>query len=410
MTAASTAAADNPRRRIDGIDTARALAIALAMLSHCFIHFGVWELLSDQATLALRSLTRSATPTFIVLFGMMLEIVYLKLIRRGERQGCWVRLVARAIQCYLLYLLVVAAGILGGNLTPRDGLLAALFLSEAYFANILKFYSLGLLCGIGLLELRARYGLRALALVFAAVWLAWPLIKALPPLPAPLSHLASFLVGAGAETGPSVLQGMTLAALGMLLGHGLLGLRAAAPLERRDAGRLLLAVTGLLMLAFGALAMYLGAGGLLAAFTSYAVRAANHPIYYIVGSGAALLVIGGCIALAGRLRSGLLAGLNVFGVSSLFAYGIGNVILNLLPALRGSLALGLAASLLFLAGLYGLTAYFQQAVRSEAAAAGPAPAPSLTARLGALHELQHRSTVNFARLLVRPLLARAKTA
>src|SRR5690606_10229670 len=68
MTAASTAAADNPRRRIDGIDTARALAIALAMLSHCFIHFGVWELLSDQATLALRSLTRSATPTFIVLF------------------------------------------------------------------------------------------------------------------------------------------------------------------------------------------------------------------------------------------------------------------------------------------------------------------------------------------------------
>ncbi|HMA14592.1 MAG TPA: heparan-alpha-glucosaminide N-acetyltransferase domain-containing protein, partial [Kiloniellaceae bacterium] len=130
MAAASIAAAGASRTRIPGIDTARALAIALAMLSHCFIHFGVWELLSDQAALLLRSFTRAATPTFIILFGMMLEIVYLKMLRRGERQGCWVRLVARAIQCYLLYLLVVTAGILGGNLTAREGLLAALFLSE----------------------------------------------------------------------------------------------------------------------------------------------------------------------------------------------------------------------------------------------------------------------------------------
>src|SRR5690606_25850380 len=233
------------------------------------------------------------------------------------------------------------------------------------------------------------------------------LIKALPPLPSPLSHLASFLVGAGTETGPSVLQGMTLAAFGMLLGHGLIGLRSAAPLQRRGAGRLLLAMAGLLVLAAAALVLHLGPRGLLEAFTNYAVRAANHPIYYIVGSAAALLLIAGCIALTERLPARLLKHVNVFGISSLFAYGIGNVILNLLPPLRGSLALGLAASLMFLAGLYGLTIYFQRAVRAQA---GEAPGETVAARLGALHEAQRRRTVGVAGLLVRPLLTRAKAA
>ncbi|MGE5767814.1 MAG: hypothetical protein ACM35H_11540, partial [Bacteroidota bacterium] len=269
-------------------------------------------------------------------------------------------------------------------------------------------YSLGLLCGVALLELRARWGLRAVAAVAAVIWLAWPVIKALPPLPSPASHLASFLVGAGAETGPSVLQGMTLAAFGMVLGHGLLGLRGGDSLARRDARRLLAAVAGLLALAVAALAVLLGPRGMLESFTDYGVRAANHPIYYIVGSAAAVLLIAGCIALAERLPVRLPARLNVFGISSLFAYGIGNVILNLLPPLRGSLAPGLAASLLFLAALYALTVFFQRAVRAQAARPDEAPAPSLAARLGALHEAQRRRTVGFAGILVRQLLARPK--
>src|SRR5690606_21339649 len=134
---------------------------------------------------------------------------------------------------------------------------------------------------------------------------------------------------------------------------GLRGLRAAAARERRDARRLLALAAALLAVAVAGLVMVLGPRGVLEAFTDYGVRAANHPIYYIVGSAGAGLIIAGCIALGERLP----ARLNVFGISSLFAYGIGNVVLNLLPALRGDLALGLAASLVFLTCLYGLTAY-----------------------------------------------------
>jgi hypothetical protein len=388
-------------KRISGLDTARALAIALAMTSHCFIHFGVWPLLTDEVTLLVRSMTRSATPTFIVLFGMMLEIVYLKTIRRGDRAGCWTRLLTRALQCYLLYLCVVAAGILGGQLTASEGAKAALFLSEAYFANILKFYSLGLVLGILLLELRVRFGLAAAVAAIAAIWFCYPLIQSLPELPEGLRHLASFLIGAGAETGPSVLQGMSFAAFGMLLGHGVAGSRSDDAAVRRRSQRLLLAL-GLLALGAAAVCIaWLGLRPALESFTDYRFRAANHPLYYVFGSAFGMALIAGCIVVAAALPASLLARLNVFGTSSLFAYGFGNIVLNLLPSQSGSLALGLVFSLAFLACLYGVTCYFQLTVQAQTAGGPDYP---VAARLGRLHGGLRHLTARIAGLFVARLL------
>jgi len=383
--------------RIAGLDLARAIAIAFAMVGHCFVHFGVWELLAADTVVALRAFVRSATPTFIILFGMMLEIVYLKMLRDGERQGCWLRLITRAIQCYLLYLCVVAAGVLGGQLAPLEGAKAALFLSGAYFANILKFYSLGLVAGIALLELRLRHGLRSIAGVAVVIWLAWPLVKALPPLPPSLSHLGSFLIGAGTVTGPSVLQGMTLAALGMLLGHALL----------RGGAKLLVPLALAALLPVGALMATAGVGRTFANFADYGFRAANHPTYYLLGSAFALCIVAGCVALAPRLPRAALARLNVFGVSSLFAYGIGNVVLNLLPPLRDSLPLGLLASVVFLACLYAMTAYFQQAVQAPA---GGTPPRSPGARVARLHGRLRLMTMRLAGVFVVRLLSSGRPA
>ncbi len=391
-------------RRISGLDTARALAIALAMTSHCFIHFGVWPLLAEEVTLVVRSMTRSATPTFIILFGMMLEIVYLKTIRRGDRAGCWTRLLTRALQCYLLYLCVVVAGILGGQLSATEGAKAALFLSEAYFANILKFYSLGLVLGIVLLELRVRFGLAAAAAVIVAIWLGYPLIRALPELPEGLRHLASFLIGAGAETGPSVLQGMSFAAIGMLLGHGVAGSRSEDAAVRRRSRRLLV-VLGLLALGAAAACLaWLGLRPALESFTDYRFRAANHPLYYVFGSAFGMALIAACIAVAAALPAWLLARLNVFGTSSLFAYGFGNVALNLLPSQSGNLALGLAFSLAFLGCLYGVTSYFQLTVRAQASGGADYP---VAARLGRLHGRPRQLIAQIAGLFVARLLPRA---
>ncbi len=374
------------------------------MLAHCFIHFGVWPLLTDEVLSAIRLLTRSATPTFIILFGMMLEIVYLKMIRRGDRKACWTRLITRAIQCYLLYLCVVAAGIVGGHLSPTEGAKAALFLSQAYFANILKFYSLGLVAGILLVELRARFGLGAVAAALLVIWLSYPLIQALPAFPHSVRHLASFLIGAGAETGPSVLQGMSLAALGMFLGNAAGGLWSDETQQRRRSRRLLGAINFLVAAAVAALLLSLGLGPTLDGFIDFSFRAANHPGYYILGSAVAMTLIACCTLAAAAMPRHALARVNVFGTSSLFAYAFGNVVLNLLPMHSGSLGLGLAYSAAFLLGLYGATAYFQLTLQAQAPGEPHRP---MAARLGRLHNSLGGWTMRFAALFIDRLLPKS---
>lgn len=388
------------RGRIHGLDTARAVAIALAMLAHACFHFGLWPQLPEAALTTLRATTRAATPTFIILFGMMLEIVYLKMVRRGDRRACWTRLLTRAIQCYLLYLCVVAAGIAGGHLSASQGFKASLFLDRAYFANILKFYSLGLLAGIALLELRVRFGLVAVAVVMAAIWACYPAIKALPPVPEAFELLASFLIGAGDETGPSVLQGMSLVALGMLLGNGATGLLSEEAAERAAGRRLLAVVVIGIAAALGALLLVLGPGQALTMFVEFRFRAANHPSYYVMGSAAALAIIAGSTALAARVPRPLLATLSVFGTSSLFAYTLGNIVLNLVPKHYGGLSSGLMLTGAFLLCLYGATLYFQMAQR----AADRAATHSLAAHLGRISDRLRQGTARAAALCIDRLL------
>jgi surface polysaccharide O-acyltransferase-like enzyme len=384
------------------------MAITFAMLAHCFIHFDVWAQLGDGALFAsIRTLTRSATPTFIILFGMMLEIVYLKLLRRGDRLSCWTKLLTRAIQCYLLYLCVAVAGILGGQLSLKEGLEAALFLDDAYFANILKFYSLGLLGGIVLLELRARFGFTALAAAFCVIWLSFPLVKALPPFPYALQDLASFLIGAGAKGGPSALQGMSLVIFGMLLGNTALKLLAAEPVKRRRGAHQAAWIAVAAAAATAALFLTLGPEAVEEGFVSFEFRGANHPGYYIIGASVALILIAFWSLLAARLPEPVLRRLNVFGTSSLFAYAFGNVALNLLPGYQGSLAVGLAASTAFLLCLYAATVCFQRAVQAPVAARG---APRGMVEIGRLHRAMQGATTALAGLFVRQVMPKPPAA
>lgn len=396
--------------RIAGLDTARALAIFLAMLAHCFIHFNVWPQLGDGILFTtVRALTRSATPTFIILFGMMLEIVYLRQLRRGERQACWTRLFTRAIQCYLLYLCVVVAGMIGGYLSPTEGIKSALFLENAYFANILKFYSLGLLAGIVLIEIRVRGGVIALAAVFIGIWLIYPLIQSLPDFPYRLQKLASFLIGAGSETGPAVLQGMSLVILGMYLGNAAAKLVSGEPDKRSQAWRQLGSLGCAVAAAVTILFLALGSETVRDGFTGFDFRRANHPAYYLLGSTLAMTIIGICSLLAARLPGRTLAYVNVFGTSSLFAYAFGNVVLNLLPEYHGGLLPGLVISAVFMLCLYAATAYFKHAVRVHAGAAVPRVRPA-AAPLGWMHDFLSRQTVRLAGLFIRQLIPKSPSA
>jgi hypothetical protein len=388
-------------QRMSGLDTARAFAILLAMGSHAFLHFGVWPLLNSHLALLLNALIRSATPTFIILFGMMLELVYLKRILAGKRADCWRRLVSRAIQCYALYLCVIIAGVAGGKLSSNEGAKAALFLADAYFANILKFYSVGLLAGLVLIELRARFGLRVVAYACAVIWISYPFVKAIPDLPGSMAHFASMLVGAGAKTGPAIWQGMSLVALGMFLGRAVQGLLSSERSDRKQALLLLGVIIAFLSTTSAVIILQTGWRPVLHDFADLGYRVANHPNYYLLGSLLAMGVIAGGIAAAGVLPTVVVSRLNVFGISSLFAYAFGNVVLNLLPPLEGHLFLGLLCSAVFMFGLYAVTEYFQRATTADATTGLGSP---LAVRLGLVHERAQRVTVRLAELCVARLL------
>jgi hypothetical protein len=254
---------------------------------------------------------------------------------------------------------VIVAGVAGGKLSPNEGTRAAVFLAEAYFANILQFYSLGLLAGILLLELRARFGLRVVAYACAMIWISYPFVKTIPDMPGRLAYLASLLVGAGAKTGPSVWQGMSLVALGMFLGRTAEALLSSESSVRRQALLLVGVIFVFISAALGVTALQSGLRPLLEGFADFSYRASNHPNYYLLGSLVAMGLIGGGIAAAGVLPPAVVSRLNVFGISSLFAYAFGNVVLNLLPPLEEHLSLGLFSSAIFLFGLYVATVYFQ---------------------------------------------------
>ncbi len=65
------------------IDFARGLAIVLAVVSHAFYAFG-YDVLFGKSMYQVMSITRFATPSFILITGMMFELVYL---RKAEKQG-----------------------------------------------------------------------------------------------------------------------------------------------------------------------------------------------------------------------------------------------------------------------------------------------------------------------------------
>ena len=91
-----------PQRRMVFIDVARSAAILAALAAHAVAVFAVWPSVPPGLLKATgNALFYTATPTFFLLFGVMLELVY---VRRRQRDGALPvagRLAARAWQCWL---------------------------------------------------------------------------------------------------------------------------------------------------------------------------------------------------------------------------------------------------------------------------------------------------------------------
>lgn len=330
--------------RIIGLDVCRSLAILTVMISHSITEAGVFGHYApdNSATNTIRMLIQIAPPIFIILFGSMLEIVYRPQVEAGEGRSVTARLLTRALQCYLLYLVRLVAMLAAGLNTVGYTLRCALMMGITPYTDILKFYALALAFAPALLFLRNRFGLTVLVAVSVAVHFAYPLLShIIIPGDSEVARYANpvigFLIGGDQiyVGGPSVLHAMSFVVWGLLIGR-IVVILTQETIPRQQAlnaiGALLLMLVAsiITMEAFWNLSAPLDTVIHLA---DMSIRNHNEPIYFAFGLAGALLAIIACLVLydANGFRFG--RSLTFAGRTSLFTFSFGNSLLYLAPPL-----------------------------------------------------------------------------
>lgn len=204
------------------IDFARGFAIMLAVGSHAFYAFG-YNVLFGDAMYQVMSFTRLATPSFVLITGMMFEFVYL---RKAEKQGFRAMvqsLVMRALQCYAAYLLTVLIEWFNQQLSTSEAINASLFVGNSLFSGILKFYALFLLLAIPIIWLRKRFGILVVAAIPVFVWLVDELLVMInwPPKDELIANLTALIFGYPALSNFSVWHALTFMSFGMLIAYAI---------------------------------------------------------------------------------------------------------------------------------------------------------------------------------------------
>lgn len=308
--------------RIAGFDVARSVAVILAMTSHALYEFGVdvdW-----------RIVLRLATPTFIILFGVVLEIVYLRMMREGRQATVTRRLLVRAVQCAVLHGLAAVVLALSEGYSVAYTVRMVLFLGSTPYTDILKFYAIILTLAPLILWARMRFGLFPLAILALA---AHPVLAAIEwPSADPNSlgsQLLGLMVGAPGKTpGPSIVHSLLFVVFGMTLGalsvrwslrHALLG-------ASRPAGMAAFAVLAVVL----AVRMAQYEGPLLNDLGGMTLRNANAFLYFLFGMVGAVVIFDGAMRLSAVLRRRVLAIVSIPSRTSLFVFFAGNTFLYLL--------------------------------------------------------------------------------
>lgn len=320
--------------RIVGIDVARSCAIFLAMASHVWVVSKSAAFFQGTYVDALKLLMALATPTFIVLFGTMLEVVYLPRFETGKRSILIARLWSRAIQCWLLYSLsVVVLFFVKPEYSFFFSLSTIGMLGVTPFTDILKFYAIALTVAPALLWARKSLGLIPLLILAVAVHILHPVVRGLPSpadlgLPMEMDRLAMFLFGIGGAKlgGPSVLHGMTLVIFGMALGNILIGAASSASPGIARRAWFVLFGAGLPLIAgawFIDIETKKGLGNM-------AMRMDSDPLYFAAGILGAYAITAATVLITMRQpasSAALWKSQTFFGRTSLFTFAFGNMLL-----------------------------------------------------------------------------------
>lgn len=313
--------------RIGPLDTYRFLTVTLALLSHGLLEFNVSAVTDPSWWLVVRSVTRSATPGLLLLFGVMAEVVHYRRYR-DLGPAMYPRLYRRMRQCYTTFVVLSALVAVTRPESVGFVLRSYGFLTLEGYTVIFALYFLLLGALVFVLPLRHRFGFGGLAVLVAAVWTISALVLARLPLANDtFKALADITIGRGGAWGPSAFHSLTLLVAGMAFGNVLY------TSERRLDARVLAGVFLALAVALVGLEMtHTGVRGFFEGITDLSkYRAHNSPIYYAYGILGAALTIPVAYVVDSALRGRARAAAHALGGATFSYFVIGNVLLILCP-------------------------------------------------------------------------------
>jgi hypothetical protein len=326
------------KKRLLGIDLIRSIAIFGAMCSHALAAAHAYDGNFSHAMTASMLVMGLSTPAFICLFGSMLEVVYRAKLETAGPGVVTQKLLSRALQCYLLYVLGLGVRVAIGDFSVGYALRCALLIGVTPYSDILKFYAVALVFAPALIWLSSRrHGLTALvcgAVIIHCLHPLLPLISAPPDASSNyLNFAAGFFYGGGVGPGgPSLLHGLTFVIYGMVIGRLALKLLSDVAEVRAQARRqfaLALAVVTAISLMLWPWGHPLAEP--IQSLVRVVYRNSNHPIYFAIGATAATALVWSALELydVGSARFG--SAIAFIGSTSLFTFSFGNIVLVLAP-------------------------------------------------------------------------------
>jgi hypothetical protein len=311
--------------RVIFIDITRSFAIMLALIDHGMNDFDVWNHYSKTNYLLIKSITSTATPTFLIMFGIMLEIVYRKKLIKNNFQEMALGSLHRSLKCYIGGTLVSIAGVIGGVISLKRAFAASLFVTNNHFGGILFLYCLLILISIPLVVIRHYKGFKYILLINVVVWVLYYLLRMYEFSSPQLSYFTSLIFGVGGARGPSVLQSISFCSLGMILAQGL-DTKKGFQFYRFTFISIIVVVVSIV-----AIVLIKSESNYIVNYITNVYRYENNPLYYLIGSLCAMMwlllfsVLFPRQAVLGRY----LGWFTVLSRRSLEAFTLGSILLNL---------------------------------------------------------------------------------
>ncbi|MGF1572722.1 MAG: hypothetical protein ACFCU1_06585 [Sumerlaeia bacterium] len=307
--------------RFGSLDSARGLAICLALFAHLVdaTQFTIPAL--QQIGHLIGPLLRSSTGIFILIMGVLIEVIH-GISKQSPQRYKW-RLPQRAIICYCYGLVLLALGEMLALNPPGETWKGALMLGSGRMSQVFFFLPLLLISMVPVIALRRKIGLPLTCL--AAVFL-WLLALALPQINFTgsffrLNYLSSRLIGR-----PLGFDSFSLAHMLPLIVYGMAIGRAIVEKPARVLAPRLL-IIGSLFIVISLLLMAIQGQLLWSLDSLMAVRKNHQAVYYAFVCGAATVALGGFLwAEARGLRTPVL---EFFGRNSILIFFIGNGLLLL---------------------------------------------------------------------------------